>query len=183
MAVPLPLFSEAQFADVPATLPVGIDAPVNPTHMVRLLLTTGEIVTFGSVLTMMKLVTRMRRDGVHTLCPTDDTFLALAGASKLVIGEQTFQNQKLQHAGSFAYSQGRLQVMMRSGACVESLDGALACVGHYRPGAASYQSTADLLVPLGAASPRLLVVDYRYNEDGSGTTFVDDPPLQERAPL
>ena len=181
--MPLPLFSDAQFSGIPATLPVGIDAPTNPSHMVRLLLTTGEIVTFGSVLTMMRLITRMRRDGVHTICPTEETFVALAGASKLLIGEQTFQLQKLQHAGSFGYSQGRLEVRMRAGACVETLDGALACVGHYRPGPTPYQSTADLLVPLGAASPRLLVVDYRYNEDGSGTTFVDSPPIQERAPL
>ena len=183
MAVPLPLFADAQLGSLPATLPVGIAAPTNPTHMVRLQLSTGEIVTFGSVLNMMRLITRMRRDGQHTVCPTEDTFCALAGASKLVIGEQSFQLQKLQHAGSFAYSQGRLEVAMHSGACVESLDGALACVGHYRTSTAPYQSTADLLVPLGAASPKLLVVDFRYNEDGSGTTFVDSPPLQERPPL
>jgi hypothetical protein len=183
MAVPQPLFTDALLAAVPMTLPVGVAAPLNPTHMVRLTLSTGDVVSFGTVQNLMRLVTRMVRDGQHTVCPQEDVFVALAGASKLVIGEQTFQNQKLQNAGSFVYTQGRLMVKMRGGACVEDLDGALACVGHFRPTAAPYQSTADLLVPQGIASPRLIVVDYKYNEDGTGTTFVDAPPLQEQSPL
>ena len=183
MAAPAALFTDAQFVGIAATLPVGINAPVNPTHVVRLILSTGDTIVFGTVGVLMKLVTRMKRDGQHTISPQEDVFVALAGSTKLVIGEMTFQNQKLLNAGSLAYSQGQLEVHMRAGACIETLDGALACVGHFRQAAAAYASTADLLLPQGVASPRLIVVDYRYSEVDGGTTFVDAPPLQERAPL
>ena len=181
MAAPQPLFTDAQLGAYAQTLPVGVLAAPNPTHLVRLTLTTGEVVTFGTVSNMLRLITKMRGAGQYIVCPQEDVFVALAGATKLIIGEQTFQNQKLLNSGCFCYSQGKLEVHMRSGACVESLDGALACVGHYRAAANAYQSTADLLVPQGYASPRLIVVDYRYDETNGGTTFVDDPPLQERA--
>lgn len=177
------IFQEAQFTGVPATLPVGINAPVNPTHVVRLTLSTGDTIVFGTVATMMQLITVMRRRGVHTLNPTEDTFVALAGATKLVIGEMTFQNQRVQVNGSFQYCQGKLEVLMRQGGCTETLDEALLCAGHYRPLPQPYTSTANLLSVQGVNSPRLIVVDYRYSETDGGTTFVDDPPLQERAPL
>ena len=183
MAVPQPLFTDAQLTGVPQTLPDGIYVAANPSHMVRLTLSTGETVTFGTVANMMRLITKMRREGQHIVCPQEDVFVALAGATKLIIGEQTFQNQKLLNSGCFCYSQGKLEVRMRSGSCVNSLDEALACVGHYRLSANPYDTTAELLVPQGVASPRLIVVDYRYTESGGGTTFVDNPPLQERPPV
>ena len=183
MAAPAALFTDAQFVGIPATLPVGIDAPVNPTHVIRLILSTGDTIVFGTVANVMKLITRMKRDGQHTISPEEDVFVSLAGSTKIVIGKMTFQNQKLLNAGSLAYSQGQLELHMRAGACIESLDTALACVGHFRQAAAAYTSTASLLLPQGVASPRLIVVDYRYSEVDGGTTFVDTPPLQERAPL
>ena len=179
-----PLFTDGQLGAYLATLPDGLTIAqvTNPTHLVRLTLSAGEVVTFGTVLNMLKLITKMRSMGQYIISPQEDVFVALAGATKLIIGEMTFQNQKLLNAGCFVYSQGKLEVHMRSGACIESLDGALACVGHYRTTANAYQSTGDLLVPQGVASPRLIVVDWRYNETTGNTTFVDDPPLQERAP-
>jgi hypothetical protein len=125
----------------------------------------------------------MRRDSQHTIFPQEDVGIALAGASKLIVYELTFQNQRLFNSGLPVYSQGQLEFHMRSGSCVETLDGALQCVGHYRVLPNAYASTADLLIPQGVNSPRMIVVDYRYDETTGGTTFADSPPLQERAPL
>jgi len=174
------LFPDAAMAAYDMTLPVGINAPVNPTHVVSLNMSTGEQVVFGTVSALMRLITRMRGAGLHTINPTEDTFISLAGATKMLIGEQSFVLQKLQNAGAFVYTQGRLEVRMRSGSCSESLDEALQCVGHLRTSPQPYRSTADLTAVLGVNNPRLLVVDYRYSQTDGGTTFVDDPPLQER---
>ena len=177
------LFTDANFTGVPATLPVGITTPVNPTHVVRLTLSTGDTVVVGTVLNLCKLVTTMRRNRQHAIFPQEDVGIALAGATKLIIYELSFQNQRLFNAGQAVYSQGRLEFNMRSGSCTETVDGALQCVGHYRVTANAYASTADLLVPQGVNSPRMIVVDYKYDETTGGTLFVDDPPLQERVQL
>lgn len=183
MATPAAIFTDAMFTGIPQTLPVGVNAPLNPTHVVRLAMSTGDTIILGTVDTLMRLVTAMRRRGTYMLNPTEDTFVALAGATKLVYGEMNFTNQKLLINGTFQYSQGRLEVLMRQGGCVETLDEALLCAGHYRPLPAPYVSTANLLSVTGVNSPRLIVVDYKFSETDGGTLFVDDPPLQERAPL
>ena len=189
-----PLFGDADFVGVPPTLPTGVTVPTNPNHLVQLSLSTGDTVVFGTVLNMMKLITKMRLMGVHCISPQEDVFILLAGATKMIFGEQTFQNQKLQNAGTAIYSQGKLQFAMRSQSCIQSLDEALACVGHYRTMALQYETTYDLLQPTGVHSPRLIVVDADYdmapartvdssgNVFTSGTHFEDNPPLFEPAP-
>ena len=176
------LFVDAHFTGLPATLPNGITNAVNPTHVVRLTLSTGDVVVFGTVLNMLKLITKMRRNGQWQLFPQEDVGIALVGATKLILYELTFQNQRLFNAGVPTYVNGRLEFLMRSGSCAEQLDSALACVGHYRVTPNAYASTADLLVPTGVNSPRLIVVDYKYSETEGGTTFVDNPPFAERVP-
>ena len=134
----------------------------------------------GTVLALHQLVTTMLRQGQHLICPSEDVFIALAGpGAKLIIGEMTFQNQKLLTSGCFVYAQGRLEVWARNRSCVHSLDEALQCVGHYRTSATPYEDTANLLVPTGVHSPRLLVVDYRYSSaNASAVSFVDGAPFQ-----
>jgi hypothetical protein len=52
-------------------------------------------------------------------------------------------------------------------------------VGHYRTAALPYQDTADLLTPVGVHSPRLIVVDLRYDAANLGAvTFVDEVPFE-----
>lgn len=174
------LFPDAQMAPFAMTLPMGVEAPVNPTHVVQLTLSTGEQVVFGTVAAMMRLITRMRQAGLHTINPTEDTFITLAGTTKMLLGEQSFILQKLLNAGAPVYSQGRLEFRMRSGSCSESVDEALQCVGHLRTSQQPYRSTADLTAVVGVNNPRLLVVDFRYSQTDGGTMFIDEPPLQER---
>jgi hypothetical protein len=158
------------------TVPSG-KTLTNPTHMVTLVLSTGEQVQIGSVEELHRLITAMRNQQIWYCMPTEDVIIMLADACKLVIGESTYQLQRLLNTAAPAYVQGQLCWMMRGSAALLSTDEALQHVGHYRKSATPYTSTADLLVPTGSFSPRMLVVDYRYSAAGGGTTFVDSPPL------
>ena len=148
-------------------------------EQVHLTLSSGETVYIGTVLALHQLVTTMLRQGQHLICPSEEVFIALAGAgAKIIIGEMTFQNQKLLNSGCLAYTQGRLEVWARNGSCIHSLDEALQCVGHYRTASTPYEDTGDLLAPTGVHSPRLLVVDHRYSvSNPAAVTFVDSPPF------
>ena len=58
------------------------------------------------------------------------------------------------------------------------MDEALQCVGHYRTIDHPYATTADLLTPICVASPRLIVVDWRFDPAHPGrVTFVDAVPF------
>jgi hypothetical protein len=185
MAAPTPLIPQYPVADVPPTLPADVPSynatatppwlqAYNPVHLTP---SSGETVYIGTVMALCQLVSTMLRQGQHLICPSEDVFIALAGpGAKIIIGEMTFQNQKLINSGCFAYVQGRLEVWARNGSCIHSLDEALQCVGHYRTSALPYENTADLLLPVGVRSPRLIVVDYSYSAAAPQTvTFVDDP--------
>jgi len=190
MAARTPLIPQQAFGDVEPTVPEGVLPPVIPPaikppwlqayQQVHLTLSSGETVYIGTVMALCQLVTTMLRQGQHLICPSEDVFIALAGpGAKIIIGEMTFQNQKLINSGFFVYVQGRLEVWARSGSCIHSLDEALQCVGHYRTLPDPYEDTADLLTPVGVQSPRLIVVDYSYSAAAPQTvTFVDDPPYQ-----
>ena len=62
------------------------------------------------------------------------------------------------------------------------LDAALASVGHYRQAQSPYMSNVDLQAPAGIYKPRIVVVDYKYSQTNSLSTFgmqlVDSLPLQ-----
>ena len=170
MAAPTPLIPQYAVADVPPTLPTGVpgfNATATPPWLqaytqAYLTLSSGETVYIGTVLALCQLATTMLRQGQHVISPSEEVFIALAGpGAKIIIGEMTFQNQKLLNSGCFTYAQGRLEVWACSGSCIHSLDEALQCVGHYKTSATPYEDTADLLAPTGVHSPRLLVVDYR----------------------
>jgi hypothetical protein len=187
MAAPVPLIPQLALTAVEPTVPLGVLPLILPPvgiapwieafNQVHLTLSSGETVYIGTVMALCQLVTTMLRQGQHLICPSEDVFIALAGpGAKIIIGEMTFQNQKLINSGCFAYVQGRLEVWARNGSCIHSLDEALQCVGHYRTAALPYANTADLLAPVGVRSPRLIVVDYGYNPATPQTvTFVDDP--------
>ena len=187
MAAPVPLIPQLLFAAVRPTVPEGVLPLIIPPvgfppwdeayNQVHLTLSSGETVYIGTVMALCQLVTTMLRQGQHLICPSEDVFIALAGpGAKIIIGEMTFQNQKLINSGCFAYVQGRLEVWARNGSCIHSLDEALQCVGHYRTAAQPYANTADLLAPVGVRSPRLIVVVYTYNPAAPAVvTFVDNP--------
>jgi hypothetical protein len=192
MAAPVPLFQQYTAAVWP-TVPNGVLNAIGPGgeyvfnppwpeahNQVHFTLSSGETVYIGTVLALCQLVTLMLRKGQHMICPTEDVFIALAGpGAKIIIGEMTFQNQKLINSGCFVYAQGRLEVWARNGSCIHSLDEALLCVGHHRTSVLPYRNTADLLFPVGVNSPRLIVVDYRYDAATPHVvTFVDDDPFE-----
>ena len=183
MATVTPLFPDDGLTDS-AGLPLAATVPsgktvTNPTHMVTLVLSTGEQVQIGTVTELHRLITAMRNQQIWYCMPTEDVIIMLADACKLVVCEANFQNQKLLNTAAPAYVQGQLCWMLRGSAALLSTDEALQHVGHYRKSATAYTTTADLLVPTGNFSPRMLVVDYRYTSagGGGGTTFVDSPPL------
>ena len=189
MAAPVPLFPQVPLTTIQPTVPLGVLPIAPPTviepwegawNPVHFTLSSGETVYIGTVLALCQLVTTMLRQGQHLICPTEDIFVALAGpGGKIIIGEMTFQNQKLINNGCFVYVQGQLEVWARNGSCIHLLDEALQCVGHYRTPALPYSNTADLLVPVGVHLPRLIVVDYRYSAaNPERVTFVDAAPHQ-----
>jgi hypothetical protein len=112
--------------------------------------------------------------------PSEDVFIARAGP-KLIIGETSFQNQKLLASFCPCYEQGQLGWMQRGTAAILSTDEALQSVGHYRLQAAPYTGTFEMMLPQGNNNPRLIVFDYNYSVTAStatGTTvFRDNPPL------
>jgi hypothetical protein len=190
MAAPVPLIPQLLFAAVEPTVPLGVLPLIPPPaiippwpeafNQVHLTLSSGETVYIGTVLALCQLATTMLRQGQHLTSRSEEVFIALAGrGAKTIIGEMTFQNQKLLNSGCLAYTQGRLEVWARNGSCIHSLDEALQCVGHYRTSALPYEDTGDLLVPTGVHSPRLLVVDHRYSvSNPAAVTFVDSPPFR-----
>ena len=187
MSAPTPLIPQRLVTDVAPTMPLSMPSfnlsatPPWPQayEQVHLTLSSGETVYIGTVLALHQLVTTMLRQGQHLICPSEEVFIALAGAgAKIIVGEMTFQNQKLLNSGCLAYTQGRLEVWARNGSCIHSLDEALQCVGHYRTASTPYEDTGDLLAPTGVHSPRLLVVDHRYSvSNPAAVTFVDSPPF------
>ncbi len=114
----------------PMLLPVSLSSPTNPTHIVSFELSSGEVITVGSVQELLRLAHAMRAEGLYSIMPTEDLFIVLAGCAKLLICESSFQNQKLLNSAAPAYTQGRLEFLMRSSAQAMSLDEALASVGH-----------------------------------------------------
>ena len=165
----------------PMLLPVGVTTPTNPTHIVSFELSSGELITVGSVSELMRLVHAMRAEGLYSIMPTEDLFIVLAGAAKLIICESSFQNQKLLNSAAPAYTQGRLEFIMRSCAQVMSLDDALSSVGHYRTASAPYAPNYDLQQPVGPYRPHVTVVDYKYSQlagaSGQGTQLADGTPF------
>ena len=185
MAAPTPLIPEYDMVMVPPTVPDGeLPALLIPglpgawPAQVNLTLSSGENVYVGTVTALLQLVTLMLRKGQHVIYPSEDVFIALAGpGAKIIVGEMTFQNQKLLSSGCFVYVQGRMEVWARNGSCIYTLDEALQCVGRYRTSALPYENTADLVFPTGVHSPRLLVIDLTYTPAMPQLVeFIDDPP-------
>ena len=185
MAARTPLLSEYDWGMVPFTIPDDVfptmplpGIPGGWPARVHLTLSSGETVFIGTVNALLQLVTTMLRQGQRVIYPSKDVFIALAGpGAKIIVGEMTFQNQKLLSSGCFVYVQGRMEVWARNGSCIYTLDEALQCVGRYRISALPYESTADLVFPTGVHSPRLLVIDFMYNPGvPQSVRFIDDPP-------
>ena len=182
MASVTPLFPDGGLVDsggtaLAATVP-STKTITNPTHMVTLVLSTGEQVQIGTVQELHRLITAMRNQQIWYCMPTEDVIIMLADTCKLIICEANYQNQRLLNSATPVYIQGQLAWAMRGSAALLGTDEALQHVGHYRKSATAYTSNADLLASQGSFSPRMLVVDYRYTSaGGAGTTFVDNPPL------
>jgi hypothetical protein len=190
MASPAVLFPAGSLVDgfgstLAQTVPGG-KTVANPTHMVTLVLSTGESVQVGTVDMMMRLITAMRTQQIWHIQPTEDLIIMLADTEKLIICEATFQNQKLLNSCTPAYIQGQLAFLQRGTASVLSLDEALQSVGHYRMNRGAYMSNFDLQQPTGNFSPRMIIVDYAFKSDASatleGTQTMDFPPLYSSTP-
>ena len=185
MASPAVLFPAGSLIDtggnvLQMTVPAGKSVP-NPTHMVTLVLSTGESVQVGTVEMCLRLITAMRLQQIWHIQPTEDLIIMLADTEKLIICEATFQNQKLLNSCTPAYIQGQLAFLQRGTASVLTLDEALQSFGHYRTNRSAYTSNFDLQQPQGNFSPRMIVVDYAFKSDAAltteGTQFIDVPPL------
>ena len=94
MATPAALFPDGSLDPAYAQLVPTGKTITNPTHVVSLVLSTGETVTIGTVATLMRLFTYMARNQIWHMFPTEDMWIARAGP-KLIIGEASFIGQKL----------------------------------------------------------------------------------------
>ena len=179
MSTPQALFPDTSLDLYPQLTPSG-KTITNSSHVVSLVLSTGETVVIGSVGTLMRLFSYMAQNQIWHMFPTEDLWIARAGP-KLIIGESSFQNQKLLASFCPCYEQGQLGWMQRGTAAIVGTDEALQSVGHFRSQATPYTGTFEMMTPLGNNNPRLLVFDYNWSQTAGSaaqtTLFKDNPPL------
>jgi hypothetical protein len=122
MATPTVLFPDGGLVDsvgvaLGQTIRTG-KTITNSNDPVTLVLLTGESVTIGKVAELMRLITAMRASQVGYILPTEDIVILLADASRLIVCEANFQNQKLTQSCCPTYNQGQLVWLQRGTAAI-----------------------------------------------------------------
>ena len=173
------LFTAAQFAN-DYDRPVGVSgAPAHPGDAVTLALSDGQVITvFDTLATALKLANFMRTHKQWTVAASEDVTIALAnGGIKMLVCENTLQNQKLLTSFVPVYVGDELQFVHRSMSCVVSLTEALRSVGFCVKSATPFGG--NLSLRLGGTN--LQLVDWNYlaspADDTQGSQLHDGAPL------
>ena len=173
------LFTAAQFAN-DYDRPVGVTgAPAHPGAAVALALSDGtQITVFDTLETALKLANFMRTHKQWTVAASEDVTIALAnGGIKMLVCENTLQNQKLLTSFVPCYIGDELQFVHRSMSCVVSLTEALRSVGFCVKSSTPFGG--NLSLRLGGTNVQL--VDWNFQAspatDGDGSQLHDGAPL------
>jgi hypothetical protein len=173
------LFTAAQFAG-DYDRPVGITGqPAHPGDAVTLSLSDGtQITVFDTLETALKLARFMRVHRQWQVAASEDVTIAIAsGGVKLLVFENTLQNQKLLTSFVPVYVGDELQFVHRSMSCVVSLTEALRSVGFCVKSPTPF--AGNLSLRLGGTN--LQLVDWNFQAspatDGDGSQLHDGTPL------
>ncbi len=173
------LFTEASFPATPFDRPLGVVGdPAHANDPVTLQLSDGTSVTvFDKLSTALRLARFMRQSGQWQIAASEDiTIVSANGGIKLLVLENTLQNQKLLTSFVPVYTGDQLLFVHRSMSSVVSLTDALRNVGFCVRGL-PYNNNLDLR--LGGTNIQL--VDYRYQASLSnseeGSLLNDGSPL------
>jgi hypothetical protein len=173
------LFTAAQFAG-DYDRPVGVTGqPAHPGDAVTLSLSDGtQITVFDTLETALKLARFMRVHKQWTVAASEDVTIAIAsGGAKLLVCENTLQNQKLLTSFVPVYVGDELQFVHRSMSCVVSLTEALRSVGFCVKSATPFGG--NLSLRLGGTN--LQLVDWNFQaspaDDTQGSQLHDGAPL------
>jgi hypothetical protein len=173
------LFTAAQFSNG-YDHPVGMSgAPAHPGDAVTLALSDGQVITvFDTLTTALKLANLMRTHKQWTVAASEDVTIALAsGGIKMLVCENTLQNQKLLTSLVPCYIGDELQFVHRSMSHVVSLTEAQRSVGFCVKSATPFHGNLSLRL----ACTNLQILDWNYQarpaDDTQGSQLHDGAPL------
>jgi hypothetical protein len=173
------LFTEASFAATPYDRPLGVSAdPANGNDPVVLQLSDGTSITvFDKLTTALRLARFMRENSQSSVAASEDiTIVSANGGLKLMLLENTLQNQKLMSSCVPVYTGDQLLFVHRNMSSVMSLTDALRSVG-FCVKTLPYNNNLDLRL----AETGIVIADYNYKASLSnseeGTLLNDGSPL------
>jgi len=173
------LFTEASFAATPFDRPLGVAGdPAHGNDPVTLQLSDGTSITvFEKLTTALRLARYMREAGQWQVAASEDvTIVSANGGLKLLLLENTLQNQKLLTSFVPVYTGDQLLFVHRSMSSVLSLTDALRSVGFCVKGL-PYNNNLDLRLGNTFAQ----IVDWNYqaslSNSDEGSLLNDGTPL------
>ena len=173
------LFTAAQFTG-DYDRPVGVSGPpAHPADPVTLAMSDGQVITvFDSLETALKLARYMRVHKQWTVAASEDVTVAIAsGGVKMLVCENTLQNQKLLTSFVPCYIGDELQFVHRSMSTVLDLTDALRSVSFCVKQSTPFAGNTSLR--LGGTN--LTLVDWNYQ--ASPATDAEGSQLHDGAPL
>ena len=160
--------------------PVGVSGqPAHPGDAVTLALSDGQVITvFDTLETALRLAAYMRTHKQWTVAASEDVTIALAsGGAKMLVTENTLQNQELITSFVPCYIGDELQFVHRSMSSVVSLTEALRSVGFCVKSPTPFGG--NLSLRLGGTNLQLLDWNYQASpeDDTQGSQLHDGAPL------
>ena len=173
------LSTEASFPVTEFDRPVGVTGdPSHATDPITLQLSDGTSITvFDKLSTALRLAAFMRNSAQWQIAASEDvTIVSANGGLKLLLMENTLQNQKLLTSFVPVYTGDQLLFVHRSMSSVMSLTSALRTVGFCVKGL-PYNNNLDLRL----GNTFIQLVDWNYqaslSTSGEGTLLNDGTPL------
>ena len=173
------LFTEASFAATPYDRPLGVSGdPAHANDPVTLQLSDGTSITvFDKLTTALRLAAFMRHSSQWQVAASEDiTIVSANGGLKLLILENTLQNQKLLTSFVPVYTGDQLLFVHRSMSSVLSLTDALRSVGFC---VKTLPFLGNLDLRLGQTGIQLVDWNYKASLSNSeeGSLLNDGTPL------
>lgn len=173
------LFDALSFVGFAEAQPVGVSG-TGGTDAVTLQLSDSTTTTvFSSSNVARRAQTYMAAREMYFMNPNDDITVVQAGP-KLVILENTMQNQRLLNGFTIVYAGGRLRCIHRNLSTMYSLQDALSSVG-YRHLGSSWQNNYDMQNTSDPFKARIKVFDWYYVDSPTtstaGTLLADANPM------
>ena len=171
-----PIFSDGSFPTIGAAdflvprVGVGSGAPVlrwpaRPNDPVDLRMSDGTTVrVFENLVTALRCLELMRTRNQAYLAANDDVAVYAIGFTKLLVCENTLQNQRLLSSYAPTYDAGKTRFVHRSLSSVVTLQDALQSVG------AVVRGPLQRIDDLRAEGLHMTLVDWKFDADASAIT-------------